>query len=185
MIQRSSSNSSAAREGQVGLAWGHDAPPPVDLEAGNDAVETLKLQAGHRSVKRFPLGPTDRITWNCTVAGGHTIDFCAKVAVHGGRSAVRCDGKRVQLVGVDSSRMVSERERANEIRGFLDLNGEHAGCVPCTKPGGELEGTAVLVLEMDNSFSYFTSKDVCLARNLEGSWRELLYWFLRWTIASA
>lgn len=170
-LARSSSNHSAAREGQVGLAWGNDAPPPVELEAGDEAVESLKLQAGHRSVKRFPLGPTDRITWDCTVASGHTIDFCAKVSVHGGRSAVRCEGKRVQLVGVDSSRMVSERERANEFHGVLDLNGEHAGCVPCIKPSGEMEGNAVLVLEMDNSFSYFTSKDVTLRVSKKGSSR--------------
>lgn len=103
------------------------------------------------------------ITWECSVADGYTVDLCAKVSVHRGRSEVTCVGKRVNLIGVDSSRVVCERERAAGFQGCLDLAGEHAGClsgVGCS--GGSSDRAAVLVLEIDNGFSYFTSKDVML-----------------------
>eukprot|EP00927_Polykrikos_kofoidii_P007085 TRINITY_DN12893_c0_g1_i1.p1 TRINITY_DN12893_c0_g1~~TRINITY_DN12893_c0_g1_i1.p1 ORF type:complete len:332 (-),score=59.56 TRINITY_DN12893_c0_g1_i1:113-1051(-) len=126
-----------------------------DLEAGSARVETLSLFAGGQTTRQYQLDDGDKISWECFVADGYTIDFGAKVSVNQTRSEVALEGRRLNLVGVDKNRVVAEVERNATFHGCLDLKGEHAGCVPHG-------ASAVLVLTIDNSFSFFTGKDVWL-----------------------
>ena len=72
---------------------------------------------------------------------------------------VRCVDRPLRLLGVDKGRMVKDRERGSVFQGYLDLFGEHADCV---KQSDTCEPVATLYFEMDNSFSFFTAKDIVL-----------------------
>lgn len=139
-------------------AWGSDTLPPVELEVG-DITEELHLPAGRDSMRRYFLQGEDCISWTCEVAHGYTVDFIAKVSVHRGRSEVSLGGRRLNLVGVDSTRVVMEPTRGTSVSGCLDLAGEHKGCLGALDAPGS---AAVLTLVVDNTFSYFTGKDVRL-----------------------
>lgn len=143
-----------------GEAWGRDAPPPVHIEVG-ETEEHLHLDAGEKTERRYVLSGDEHLTWTCTVSNGYTIDFAVKAAASKHRSEVIVAGRRLGLVGVDSTRVVQERERRAVHQGFLDLAGEHKGCIglPAVRPGG---AAAILVLEVDNSFSFFRGKDITL-----------------------
>lgn len=137
-----------------------EAPLPERL-LGGDTRESFRVEAGLHRVFRYAIEAGDRIEWDCFVADGLTIDLIVKVACTRGRSGVDVGGRRVRLVGVDRSRVVSERDRRTAFRGRLDLSGEHADCF-----GGPLcssDGSALtLTVEFDNSFSYFACKAVDL-----------------------
>eukprot|EP00929_Paragymnodinium_shiwhaense_P006683 TRINITY_DN11062_c0_g1_i1.p1 TRINITY_DN11062_c0_g1~~TRINITY_DN11062_c0_g1_i1.p1 ORF type:complete len:257 (-),score=43.00 TRINITY_DN11062_c0_g1_i1:1263-2033(-) len=136
---------------------------PMELEAGAARTETIHLAAGEKTARRYILDGCERLTWECFVADGYTVDVGAKVSVPRGRSEVSLSGRRLNLVDT-CSRVVSERERHSKFHGCLDLGGEHAGCLPAPgeRKDGEAHAGAVLTLNIDNSFSFFTSKDVWL-----------------------
>ena len=55
--------------------------------------------------------------------------------------------------------MVTEKARGTAFQGYLDLSGEHAECLSSTAEGNNAEEpVAILVLEIDNAFSFFVEK---------------------------
>merc|ERR1712232_726782 len=101
----------------------------LDLEPGTDRTESFSLLAGENTSRRYVIAAGERFSWECYVAGRYTVDFSAKVEVPRGRSEVSLGGRRLNLVGVDSSRVVQERQRRGTFHGYLDLGGEHAECL--------------------------------------------------------
>lgn len=148
-----------------GSAYGNDALPPVELGVG-ETREEFSIKARAKLSRRYILQGNECLTWVCSVFDGYTIDLSAKVSVQRGSSKVMLGGRPLNLVGVDSSRVVSEKERGGSPSGYLDLGGEHKGCVDLDGP----DGSAVLTIEMDNSFSYFTGKSLRLriTKTLQG-----------------
>ena len=72
---------------------------------------------------------------------------------------MKCENQQLTLVGVDRSRVVTEKARGTAFQGYLDLSGEHAECLSSTDKGDNAEEpVAILVLEIDNSFSFFVEK---------------------------
>jgi len=127
--------------------------PLLELEIG-ELRESFHLEVGAKCVMRYLLKGEERIEWNLTVADGYTVEFGAKVCVERGRTEVKCHGRRVGLLGVDNGRVISEPSRNECFYGFFDLGGEHKGCL-----GNVSDARVVLALEVDNRFSFFTSKD--------------------------
>lgn len=147
------------------LSYGNDALPPVELGVG-ETREEFDIKAGAKLFRRYILHGSECVSWTCSVLDGYTIDLCAKVSVHRGSSKVMLGGRPLNLVGVHSSRVVSEKERGISPSGYLDLGSEHKGCVDIGGP----DGSAVLSLEIDNSFSFFTAKNLRLriTKTLQG-----------------
>ena len=79
-------------------------------------------------------------------------------------SQVQCVNKPLKLVGVDRSRLVTEKARGTAFQGYLDLSGEHAECLSTCNSATE-EPVAILVLEMDNVFSFFMEKACFIDQN--------------------
>lgn len=123
------------------------------MEAG-ESKESFRVFAGVQAMRRYLLDGDECVTWDCFVADGYTIDFVAKVSSERAKSEVQCVGRKLNLVGVDSSRVLCENQRRSAFRGHLDLGGEHAECMTSGSAG------LVLTLELDNRFSYFAAKDI-------------------------
>jgi len=145
-----------------GRSWGSSAPPPIDLDAGQEHSESLVVQAGAKASQRYVVRSRDHISWVCKVKDGYTVDLVVKVCVSSPKSEVNLQGRPLKLVGVDKSRLLSERERGTTFHGCLDLAGEHADCLVSAPDCDDQAPLAVLVVEIDNTFSYFTGKDVLL-----------------------
>eukprot|EP00438_Fugacium_kawagutii_P001707 Skav202849 [mRNA] locus=scaffold2311:84312:87391:+ [translate_table: standard] len=75
-------------------------------------------------------------------------------------SQVQCVNKPLKLLGVDRSRVVTEKGRGTAFQGYLDLAGEHAECL--SHVATDEEPVGILALEVDNAFSFFTEKAVTL-----------------------
>lgn len=129
--------------------------PPSSLQPG-ESEESFRLLPRSRTERCYLLDGDECLAWDCFVADGYTIDFTAKVRCGRARSEVKCRGRRVGLVGVDSSRVLAETQRRGAFRGHIDLGGEDKDCA-----AGAHEGL-VLTLEISNSFSIFAAKDVTL-----------------------
>ena len=118
-----------------------------------------RLVAGSKAVQQFVLRASDYVSWICTEDQGYTFDFCVKISAKQPHSQVRCVNQRLKLVGVDRSRLVSEKSRGKAFQGYLDLAGEHAGCLSQVETE---DPVALLQVEVDNSFSFFTEKSITL-----------------------
>lgn len=67
--------------------------------------------------------------------------------------------KPLKLLGVDRSRVVTEKGRGTAFQGYLDLSGEHAECLSSlSNVATDEEPVGILALEVDNAFSFFTEK---------------------------
>eukprot|EP00931_Biecheleriopsis_adriatica_P089210 TRINITY_DN63379_c0_g1_i1.p1 TRINITY_DN63379_c0_g1~~TRINITY_DN63379_c0_g1_i1.p1 ORF type:complete len:341 (+),score=72.65 TRINITY_DN63379_c0_g1_i1:99-1121(+) len=143
-------------------SWGSNAPPPVELEAGEVFREIIKLDAGAKSAQQYVLQSDEYVSWECVVSDGYTVDFSVKVCAKRATSEVQCVGRPLKLIGVNNSRVVSEVRRGASFHGYLDLAGEHAEC--CSS-----NAATVLVVEIDNGFSYFRQKEVVLRVSKRGS----------------
>ena len=120
--------------------------------------DTLELEAGAKATRQVLLRKGEHISWVCTVQSSLTVDFMVKLSSRRPQE-VRCVDRPLRLLGVDKCRMVKDRERGSVFQGYLDLFGEHADCV---KQSDTCEPVATLYFEMDNSFSFFTAKDIVL-----------------------
>lgn len=132
---------------------------PFELPPGEAITNNIKLTAGSKATQQFLLHASDYVSWICTEDFGYTIDFSVKLWARHPHSQVQCVNKPLKLVGVDRSRLVTEKARGTAFQGYLDLSGEHAECLSTCNSATE-EPVAILVLEMDNVFSFFMEKAV-------------------------
>lgn len=132
---------------------------PFELPPGEAITNNIKLTAGSKTTQQFLLHASDYVSWICTEDFGYTIDFSVKLWARHPHSQVQCVNKPLKLVGVDRSRLVTEKARGTAFQGYLDLSGEHAECLSACNSATE-EPVAILVLEMDNVFSFFMEKAV-------------------------
>jgi len=114
------------------------------LAEGVMPMQAFQIFATARCTLRFSLEGHERVTWNCHVLDNYDIVLSTKVCQLGPESWL--EGK---------SREVTERERASDFRGFVDLGREHRDWL-----GGDNGECLFLVLEFDNTFSFFTGKTV-------------------------
>uniref|UniRef100_A0A7S2FH84 Uncharacterized protein n=1 Tax=Alexandrium andersonii TaxID=327968 RepID=A0A7S2FH84_9DINO len=116
---------------------------PLVLSDGERPVECFQLFAGATSARRYLLEGYERVSWECRVLDDYDVIFSSRFCCSG----LQSDTER--------SREITERERAGEFSGYLDLSKEHVEWM-----GDVGSGTAVLSLEFDNTYSFFTSKRV-------------------------
>lgn len=149
---------------------------PSTLPDGETVHDVIKVDASARTARRYFVDGYERVSWRVSVEGSYTIDLSVKVACAPLRSEVRCQGAKVGLIGVHRSRVVFERERGVDFNGFLDLGGEHIGCLGdlgAAFSGGAASPSSircsdaavsqpVLTIEFDNFFSYFRDKTIHL-----------------------
>lgn len=129
---------------------------PVSLVEGDAPLETLTVAAASVWQRAYLLEGGERVSWELRVLEDYDAIFSSRVS---------CSGLQQ---GADRSREVTERERGGEFQGFLDLGKEHSdwlqalGAAPGGSPSAAASGgaAAVLVLELDNYYSYFTGKKV-------------------------
>mmetsp|Transcript_17194 Transcript_17194/g.54263 ORF Transcript_17194/g.54263 Transcript_17194/m.54263 type:complete len:313 (+) Transcript_17194:43-981(+) len=133
---------------------------PAVLAEGEQPAQSFQVFAGASCTRRFALDGYERISWRCRVLEDYDIIFSSRLAC----ASLQCGAPR----GLE----VTERERAGEFEGYLDLGKDHKhwlvelGAAPSStagagqRGGGAGGGGPVLELEFDNSYSFFTAKTV-------------------------
>mmetsp|Transcript_35285 Transcript_35285/g.82369 ORF Transcript_35285/g.82369 Transcript_35285/m.82369 type:complete len:490 (+) Transcript_35285:99-1568(+) len=159
--QRATPTASAVTPGSVksaseasatdGTSSGSNAQPILELPEGDAPVETLVLGAAASYKRRYWLEGFERISWEIQVLDGYDLCFTSRLVAAGMQS------------GPERSKEVTERERASSFSGFIDVGMEHAGMLQelggAAKDSSKRSG-AVLVLDFDNTYSFFTKKNV-------------------------
>mmetsp|Transcript_91175 Transcript_91175/g.292695 ORF Transcript_91175/g.292695 Transcript_91175/m.292695 type:complete len:342 (-) Transcript_91175:130-1155(-) len=142
-----------------------DGDHPIRLAEGKSPTEVLTILPASVWKRRYLLDGCERIEWDLKVLDSHDIVFTSKVS---------CPGLQQ---GVDRSEEITERERSEEFAGFVDLGKDHDGMlkslgvastvIPSPSSSSSSVCKAVLELELDNYYSYFTPKrvELCISKS--------------------